>query len=99
MSWSLTVRADRPIDERDVVRVLSILSKRKVDLHTFPYRQEWGWPSSFTGLGVDVDLPVHRTLCLCGADFSAHLAQKSAVKVARGLMRLGYTVHIVKLSA
>ncbi len=93
MSWSLTLTADRPIDEPDLRRILS-----KDDISKFPERQAWGWPSFSTGLGVDVDLPEDRSLTLCGADYSAHLAEAAAKKVASGLRKLGYVVRIGRLS-
>ena len=93
MSWSLTLRADRPIDERDLVRVLS-----DKDVSKFPQRQDWGWPSSATGLGVDVDLPEGKSLTLCGAYWSAHLSKEAAEKVASGLRRLGYRIRVGRLS-
>lgn len=89
MSWSLTLTADRPIDEADLRRVLS-----KDDISKFPQRQAWGWSSFTTGLGVDVDLPEGKSLRLCGAYYSAHLAESAAEKVASGLRGLGYVVRL-----
>lgn len=93
MSWSLTLHFDRPLEEPDLRRILS-----DKDISKFPQRQSWGWSSLETGLGVDVDLPEGRTLRLCGADFSAHLAEGAAEKVASGLRRLGYEVRTGRLS-
>ena len=91
MSWSLILTCDRSLEERDVVRVLSDLSGK--DVSKFPQRQGWGWSSFYNGLGVDVDLPVGPALRLCGADYSAHLAEDVAEKVASGLRSLGYEVR------
>jgi hypothetical protein len=89
VSWSLNLLADRRINERDLVRVLS-----DEDISTFPKRQAWGWPSSSTGLGVDVDLPRGKSLRICGADFSAHLAEGAARGVAAGLRKFGYRIRV-----
>lgn len=93
MSWSLTITADRPIEEGDLRRALS-----RRDISRFPLRQKWGWPSGSTDLGVDVDLPDGETLTICGADFSAHLAGEAAKKIASGLRKLGYAVHVGSIS-
>jgi hypothetical protein len=91
MSWSLTLKADRHIKERDVVRALPSIGE---DLSKFPGRQSWGWSSLSTGLGVDVSLPKGQTLTLSGAYYSAHLAEKAAEKVALSLRSLGYDIII-----
>ena len=92
MSWSLTLTTDRPIEERDLYRILS-----DEDISKFPMRQSWGWPSSSTGLGVDVDLPKGKSLRLNGAYWSAHLAKEAAEKVATGLRNLGYKIRVGRL--
>ena len=92
MSWSITLCADRPIEESHVLRVLSVPGK---DLSKFPLRQDWGWPTSTTGFGVDVFLPEGRKLMLCGGEFNAHLADEAAENMANGLRRLGYTISNV----
>ena len=93
MSWSLTLHCDRPIEERDIVRVLF-----NRDVSKFPERQLWGWSSLSTGLGVDVALPEGSALRLRGAGYSAHLAEDAAKTVAAGLRRLGYKVRTGRLS-
>lgn len=68
------------------------------DISKFPQRQAWGWSSFETGLGVDVLLPKGKKLDLHGADYSTHLAEVAAERVATGLCKLGYAVRIGELS-
>ena len=92
MGWSIVLKADRVIAENDVIRALP--NDGSWDLSKFPCRQDWGWPSSFTTLGVDVHLPKGRTLTVSGAWHSASSAEQAAKRVASGLQELGYNIKV-----
>lgn len=90
MGWRITLKADRPIMDEDVQKIVDELPE---DLTApffgpFPYRTSWGWLAA-----TDIYYPEGNELELGGSySISGAKARPMAERLTSELEKLGYTI-------
>jgi hypothetical protein len=94
MSWMITIRTDKNIQEKDIDVIVSTLPKELSSLLGENSKQTWGW-----SCGVDIDNPKGNELPIGGASFSAHLSEPTVDYLKKALKKIGYKkVRSTKIS-
>jgi hypothetical protein len=97
MTWTITVKADKYIEKKDVKQALEnlgdVIKKQWYPGFTFTSEQSWGWP----GYLCDVYFPSGSELVIHGA-WSNPNGPTFAKLVSKELNKLGYETKVGRKS-
>jgi hypothetical protein len=91
MGWRITLKADRPIVESDIQKIVDELPEDLQGHLGTPPKQYWGWPAA-----TDILVPKQRELTIRGSYSQSGRKAKDMLSHVKGeLKKLGYKIRLV----
>ena len=96
MGWTIKIKSDRDITEKDIDGIVSILPtnlKGWAESMGAKIKQPWGW-----SVGVDIYNPKGKELTLHGSfSMSGNIAEESAKFISSELKKIGHKIRVGKI--